>query len=131
MCPRAASAPADTAYGLAQDFLKIVHKREGERLAAWIEAAQASDIPELHHFVKGILKDKDAVVAGLTLAYSTGPEEAKVQRRETCSSVLCLVAPSFLSYGNVCSMLPNKQRKSYGTAACDGIAKRESQTCVS
>jgi hypothetical protein len=67
---RAASAPAETVYGLVQDFLTMVHQREGERLDAWIEAAQASQIPELQHFVNGILKDKDAVVAGLTLAGS-------------------------------------------------------------
>lgn len=77
---RAASAPAETAYGLVQDFLTMVHKREGERLDAWIEAAQASQVPELHHFVNGILKDKDAVMAGLTLAYNNGPVEAQVQK---------------------------------------------------
>ncbi len=77
---RAASAPAETAYGLVQDFLTMVHQREGERLDAWIEAAQASQIPELQHFVNGILKDKDAVVAGLTLPYSNGPVEAQVQK---------------------------------------------------
>ena len=58
----------------------MVHQREGERLDAWIEAAQASQIPELQHFVNGILKDKDAVVAGLTLPYSNGPVEAQVQK---------------------------------------------------
>ena len=58
----------------------MVHQREGERLDAWIEAAQASQIPELQQFVNGILKDKDAVVAGLTLAYSNGPVEAQVQK---------------------------------------------------
>ena len=77
---RAASPPAETAYGLVQDFLTMVHKREGERLDAWVEAAQASQVPELQHFVNGILKDKDAVVAGLTLAYSNGPVEAQVQK---------------------------------------------------
>ncbi len=39
---RAGSASADTAYGLVQDFLTMVHKRVGERLDAWIEAVQAS-----------------------------------------------------------------------------------------
>jgi transposase len=42
----------------------------GKRLDAWIEAVQASQIPELQRFVTGIVKDKEAVVAGLTLAYS-------------------------------------------------------------
>ncbi len=100
---RAASASAEAAYGLVQDFLTMVHKREGERLDAWIEAAQASQVPELHHFVNGILKDKDAVMAGLTLAYSNGPVEAQVQKRETWSSARCLAARSFHCCGNACS----------------------------
>jgi transposase len=41
-----------------------------ERLDAWIEAVQEKGIPELQHFVTGILKDKDAVVAGLTLVHT-------------------------------------------------------------
>jgi transposase len=67
---RAASAEAETAYGLVRDFLTIVHQREGARLDSWIQAAQASQIPELQQFVAGILKDKAAVVAGLTLAHN-------------------------------------------------------------
>ncbi len=77
---RAGSATAEMAYGLVQDFLTMVHKREGKRLDAWIEAVQASQIPELQRFVTGVLKDKDAVVAGLTLVYSNGPVEAQVQK---------------------------------------------------
>ena len=38
---------AEAAYTLAQDFLTMVHKREGERLDAWIEAVQDSQIREL------------------------------------------------------------------------------------
>ena len=107
---RAASAPAETAYGLVQDFLTMVHQREGERLDAWIEAAQASQIPELQQFVNGILKDKDAVVAGLTLAYSNGPVEAQVQKRETWSSARCLAARSFHCCGNACSTPSDGER---------------------
>jgi transposase len=77
---RESLASAETAYGLVRDFLTIAHKREGERLDPRIEAVQASQIPELQHFVTGILKDKEAVVAGLTLTYSNGPVEAQVQK---------------------------------------------------
>jgi transposase len=77
---RAASATAETAYGLVQDFLTMVRKREGKRLDAWIKAVLESGIPELNSFVCGILKDKDAVVAGLTLVYSNGPVEAQVDK---------------------------------------------------
>jgi hypothetical protein len=103
---RQASPTAEIAYGLMQEFLTMVRKRRGNHLDAWIEAVSQSAIPELQSFVTGLLKDKDAVVAGLTLPYSNGPVEAQVQKRETWSSALCLAVPSFLSYGNVCSMLP-------------------------
>src|SRR5262249_46826484 len=75
---RQRSITAGTAYGLVQDFLKMVRKREGKQLDAWIKVVLESGIPELNSFVCGILKDKDAVVAGLTLAYSNGPVEAQV-----------------------------------------------------
>jgi hypothetical protein len=52
---RESLASTETAYGLVQDFLTMVHNREGERLDAWIEAVQASQIPELQRFVTGIL----------------------------------------------------------------------------
>jgi len=79
-CIRQASPTAEASYRLVQDFLTMVRKREGERLDTWIEAAQQSAISELHSFVTGLLKDKDAVVAGLTLPYSNGPVEAQVQK---------------------------------------------------
>src|SRR5258708_22479135 len=69
---RSASMTIETAYGLVQQFLTMVRKRQGERLDTWIEAVQASQIPELGRFTNGILQDKHAVVAGLAEAYSNG-----------------------------------------------------------
>jgi len=40
-----------------------------------MSAVEASDLPALHAFVRGIRKDLDAVVAGLSLPYSNGPAE--------------------------------------------------------
>jgi len=77
---RTASVTTETAYGLVQEFLTMVRKRQGERLDTWIEAVQASQIPELRRFVNGILQDKDAVVAGLTLSWSNGQVEGQVQK---------------------------------------------------
>ena len=77
---REASATAETAYGLVQQFLTMVRKREGEQLDAWLEAVQTSQIPELQRFALGILRDYDAVRAGLTEIYSNGPVEAQVHK---------------------------------------------------
>jgi hypothetical protein len=75
-----------------------------------VEASQIPEIPELRRFAKGLLKDKSAVVAGLTLSYSNGPVEAQVQKRETWSSARCLAVPSCRCYGNACFMRPDLDR---------------------
>jgi transposase len=77
---RHASATAEAAYGFAQAFLTMVRKRQGKHLDAWLEAIAESQIPELHRFALGILRDKDAVMAGLTQIYSNGPVEAQVHK---------------------------------------------------
>ena len=77
---REASDTAETAYGLAQTFLTMIRKREGERLDAWLESVEKSHIRELQRFAQGILRDKEPVVAGLTQIYSNGPVEAQVQK---------------------------------------------------
>jgi len=61
-----ASAPLKKAYDLLQDFLSMVHKREGQRLDAWLVRVAESELPELQSFEASVEKDKDAVRAGLT-----------------------------------------------------------------
>ncbi len=77
---RQASTTLELAYGLVQDFLAMVRKRQGDQLEGWIQRVQASQIPELRRFALGLLKDQAAVEAGLTLIYSNGPVEAQVQK---------------------------------------------------
>jgi transposase len=77
---RQASALVETIYGLVQDFLIMGREQQGERLDGWLDAIQASQIPELQSFAQGIQRDKEAVVAGLTRLYSNGPVEAQVHK---------------------------------------------------
>ena len=77
---REASITAETAYGLAQEFLTMVRKRQGEHLDAWLEAVEKSQLRELQRFALGIIRDKEPVVAGLTQIYSNGPVEAQVHK---------------------------------------------------
>ena len=65
---RQAHPALETAYGLTQDFLQMMHKREGERLDTWLSHVQASQLPELQSFASGVEQDKAAVQTGLTLA---------------------------------------------------------------
>jgi transposase len=41
---------------------------------------ESSQLPALHTFVTGVQQDKDAVLAGLTLPWSTGPVEGQINR---------------------------------------------------
>jgi transposase len=74
------SATAALCYQLAQQFMTMLRLRRGQELEAWLEAVEASQLAELRRFAQGLLKDKSAVIAGLTLSYSNGPVEAQVQK---------------------------------------------------
>jgi transposase len=75
-----ASPTADNVYGLVQDFMQMLRHREGERLDAWLGQVRASHIPELQRFARSLQRDKDAVLAGLTLQESNGVVEGKINK---------------------------------------------------
>ena len=76
-----AAAPAlAAAYALARDFAAMLRGRHGQRLDDWIAPAVAADNPELRGFATGLLPDKAAVQAGLTLSWSTGPCEGHIHK---------------------------------------------------
>jgi hypothetical protein len=58
----------------------MLRRRQGQDLQAWVEAVEASAIPELRRFARGLLRDKAAVGAALTQNYSNGPTEAQVHK---------------------------------------------------
>ena len=68
------------AYELVQDFVSMVHKREGVRLDAWLEKIAQSGLADLQSFATGIEKDKDAVRAGLTWPINNGQVEGQVTK---------------------------------------------------
>ena len=75
-----ASTTLKCAYGLVQDFLSMVHSREGARLNAWLAQVESSGLPELQSFASGVEKDKDAVRAGLTWPINNGMVEGHVTK---------------------------------------------------
>jgi transposase len=77
---RQASPTADTVYELAQDFMQMLRHRQGQRLDVWLDRVRASHIPELQRFARSIQRDKDAVLAGLTLQESNGVVEGKINK---------------------------------------------------
>ena len=77
---RQASPSAETAYRLAQAYMYMIWEQAGQQLDTWLSEVTASRLPELESFAKGIQQDKAAVLAGLTLPWSTGPVEGHVNR---------------------------------------------------
>lgn len=56
-------------------FAELMNNRQGRDLGQWITGVQSDDLPALHTFVTGLGQDLDAVVAGLSLRYSSGAVE--------------------------------------------------------
>jgi transposase len=77
---REASEQVGIAYKLVHQFHKIVKGHLAERLDCWLEAATESKIPAMQNFAAGIEKDKEAIVAAITLEWSNGPVEGQVNR---------------------------------------------------
>ncbi|MFD7706598.1 ISL3 family transposase [Streptomyces sp. NPDC059786] len=60
-----------------RDFAPLLapHADNADALTRWIAQIRASDLPHLHAFTRGLDRDIDAVIAGLTLPYSNDPTE--------------------------------------------------------
>ncbi len=58
----------------------MVRERTGEQLDSWLKRVETSQLPAFQTFVTGVHKDQEAVLAGLTLPWSTGPVEGHVNR---------------------------------------------------
>ena len=69
-----------TAAELAEDFLLMLRRREGERFPAWLDRAEASGIADLTRFAGKLRTDLSAVQAGLTVRQSNGQTEGQVNR---------------------------------------------------
>jgi transposase len=59
-------------------FLLLLWKREPEALEPWLAKAQASGLPELVEFARGLSRDQDAVMGALLYKESNGLTEGHV-----------------------------------------------------
>ncbi|MFE6068682.1 transposase [Streptomyces sp. NPDC056525] len=57
-----------------RSFAAMSTGRQGERLPHWPDAVRQDDLPSLHTLVAGIDRDRDAVIAGLTLPAVSAPD---------------------------------------------------------
>jgi len=70
----------DQACHLMRDWLAMIRQRTTGPLDSWLEQMRASGIPQFVSFARSVEQDKTAIVAGLTLPYSTGPVEGNITR---------------------------------------------------
>lgn len=68
------------AHELVAEFFGLVRERKPEGLEAWMARAEASGISDLVGFCRGVRRDWEAVVAGLTMEWNNGPVEGQVNR---------------------------------------------------
>lgn len=70
----------DALTGHVRSFATMLTGRQGERLPDWLDAVRQDDLPSLHTLAAGIDRDRDAVIAGPTLPWNSGPVEGHVNR---------------------------------------------------
>ncbi|MFD5343300.1 transposase [Streptomyces anulatus] len=63
-----------------RSFARMLAEREGGRLPEWLDAVRQEDLPTLHTLAAGIDRDRDAVIASLTLPWNSGVVEGHVNR---------------------------------------------------
>lgn len=68
------------AYQLTQQFTDMLRTRSGGKLDAWLTLVQASPLKEFHPCAKSLLKDLEAVEAGLISPWSNGQTEGQITR---------------------------------------------------
>lgn len=65
---------------LARRFTVLLRELRGHELDAWVTDAETGPVPEIAAFATGLRKDWKAVVAGLTLPYSSGRVEGRINK---------------------------------------------------
>jgi transposase len=71
----------DKAADLSQDFTELFKKRSANGFGDWIERASGTEVIEdLRQFALGLVTDRPAIEAALTLPWSNGQTEGQVNR---------------------------------------------------
>ena len=77
---RAQQAEVAEAMDLAQDFATLVRQRQPTQLDPWLQRATTSAVEAVRRFATGLSEDYEAVKAGVTLPWSSGPVEGHINR---------------------------------------------------
>jgi transposase len=68
----------DTASAQVRAFAAMITDLTGQNLPQWMAAARDAALPGIASFAKGLEHDIDAVTNGLTMSWSSGPVEGRV-----------------------------------------------------
>ncbi len=68
------------AAALGHGFMRLRRERRGAEFDEWIAEVRRGAVPEVQAFADGLATDRAAVVAGLTLPWSTGPAEGQITK---------------------------------------------------
>lgn len=68
------------AQEIGKEFYDLIAKQQSGLFSQWLNKAQTSGISELKSLADGLEKDKEEVLAALTLPYSNGQTEGQVNR---------------------------------------------------
>ncbi len=71
------------AQKLAHKFRDIIENKQGDLLCSWMNEVQESPVKELKRFAKGLLSDFVAVKNAISLPWSNGPVEGKINKLKT------------------------------------------------
>jgi hypothetical protein len=68
--------------GQVRAFAGMLTELTGQDLPQWIASARDAALPGISSFAKGLEQDLDAVTCGLTMPWSSGPVEGRVNLRD-------------------------------------------------
>jgi len=77
---RAQQAEVAETIDLAQDFACLVRQRQPACLDPWLQRATTSAVDAVRRFATGLYEDYEAVKAGVTLPWNSGPVEGHINR---------------------------------------------------
>jgi transposase len=94
---RSRNQELDRLTGHVRSFAVMLTYREGERLDEWIRTVETDSLAPLASFARNLRRDLDAVRNGLTLPYSSGAVEGRVNLiilwNQRCQAVcLCITS---------------------------------------
>ena len=75
-------------YDAMQEFYRIIHSKNEDRLKKWLERLEQFHISELQTYVNGVRKDLNAVENGIKYEYNKGLAESSVNKIKVIKRIM-------------------------------------------